>query len=374
MNGWGKNSSAVLLVVGSRCKWWALVVLITAFQLVSSTPPSIGICAAVRREGLLLVEWLEYHSLIGVNNFYIYLAPRKLMSNQEADVTDGLLAPYLHPRPGCTDCPSVQIFRQERPRIGFHPQAAAFDTCLQDFAKENDWMFFIDIDEFIAFPRGHSLAPVLAKMPELPSFCIGRATIVPSAPYLSPHVKRPDNSLLTQLLRRSIPEFDQGKLAIFTDRSLSRTNGCHFDRSINNRRKHQLRKSGDFLFPHNCYFDSSSSHSYNLDGSQNVEAHCSVAVSDSDPIVLYHFFTRTCYEWQHELVQKRRSWVEGRGLSQLKTSVAKVDPDGCGAYVSSRNSSQALFLDRFQTTLRKRVSMHPLWGSSIQFFDPKKTK
>src|SRR3989338_2896595 len=138
MNGWGKNSSAVLLVVGSRCKWWALVVLITAFQLVSSTPPSIGICAAVRREGLLLVEWLEYHSLIGVNNFYIYLAPRKLMSNQEADVTDGLLAPYLHPRPGCTDCPSVQIFRQERPRIGFHPQAAAFDTCLKDFAKENE--------------------------------------------------------------------------------------------------------------------------------------------------------------------------------------------------------------------------------------------
>src|SRR3989338_2738470 len=351
-------------------RWWLLsvvvVVLLSTTLELSSSARSIGVCSAVRREGHLLVEWLEYHTLIGVTNFYIYLTPSRMMTDHEAKLTRALLAPYT--RHNCTGCPSVQVFSQDHPRAGFHPQAAAFDKCLRRFAEDNEWMFFIDVDEFIAFPSGKSLAHALDGAPKYRAFCLGWKMISPSHPYSSPGVQRPANSLLSQLCQRYIPTGHvQGKIILKTDFSLKGLQGCHFDRSLLNSRKKGLERSGPFLFFHNCNLGSPSLQTYNLNGEPNSSLHCSMADPDSDPIVLYHFFTRTCFEWLHELLPKRLEWRKSRGMGGKDLNSVHTDPRYCEKFTSSPISNPAPFLDRFAPALYDRVSKHPLWGCPIDW-------
>ena len=287
------------------------------------------------------------------------------MSKYEARMTDAVLAPYLNPPLDCDGCPSVRVFRQESPLPNFHPQAAAFDACLQAFATDHDWMFFIDIDEFIAFPSGQSLPGGLHTMRK-PATCLIWRTMLPDAEYINPTAKRPADSLLTQLAHMSYDDSHVGKLGIFTGRSMGAIDGCRFDRG---KQSKPSRVSGmQVLFSHNCYAGSThpTNKARSFSGSISDHCHCTVQDSDSDPIVLYHYFLRTCHEWVNDLIPKRLEWKQRMGIRIGEDQRGK--PRRCQELASVDEAIPAPFLERFANSLNERVSKHPLWGHPVDFF------
>lgn len=94
----------------------------------------IGICAIFKNEFDFVIEWLAYHRVIGVDNFYI-------ADNVSDDGTSELLQilDYLG-----------YIKRIHFPRVGdVGPQAPAYNHVLDKFGSEVDILGFIDADEFI---------------------------------------------------------------------------------------------------------------------------------------------------------------------------------------------------------------------------------
>lgn len=94
----------------------------------------IGICAIFKNEFDFVIEWLAYHRVIGVDNFYI-------ADNVSDDGTSELLQilDYLG-----------YIKRIHFPRVGdVGPQAPAYNYVLDKFGSEVDILGFIDADEFI---------------------------------------------------------------------------------------------------------------------------------------------------------------------------------------------------------------------------------
>ncbi|NEP44421.1 MAG: glycosyltransferase family 92 protein, partial [Okeania sp. SIO2H7] len=48
----------------------------------------LSICAIMKNEGAYLLEWLEFHKLVGVERFYLY-------NNNSRDNTVELISPYV---------------------------------------------------------------------------------------------------------------------------------------------------------------------------------------------------------------------------------------------------------------------------------------
>jgi hypothetical protein len=90
----------------------------------------VAICCIVRDEEYL-VEWIEYHSLIGVTKFYIY-------DNGSAITVNQTLATYI-------DSGLVEVITFP----GEVMQLPAYDNCLEQYGSLCKWIAFIDADEFI---------------------------------------------------------------------------------------------------------------------------------------------------------------------------------------------------------------------------------
>ncbi|MDR2801119.1 MAG: glycosyltransferase family 92 protein [Desulfovibrio sp.] len=90
----------------------------------------LAVCAIVRDEDLYLREWLTYHSLTGVEHFYIYDHESK---NPVQDALGGF-----------ADKDRVTVRRVQ----GNRPQIPVYDDCLRNFGAQNFWIGFLDIDEF----------------------------------------------------------------------------------------------------------------------------------------------------------------------------------------------------------------------------------
>lgn len=96
----------------------------------------LSICSIMKDEGPYLVEFLEYHLLVGVEHFYLF-------DNESTDNTKELLRAYIAKGlvtliswPGrSTELRSIQL--------------AAYDVCLKELARESEFVACIDIDEFL---------------------------------------------------------------------------------------------------------------------------------------------------------------------------------------------------------------------------------
>jgi hypothetical protein len=98
----------------------------------------LSIAAVFKQETKYLREWLEYHLLLGVNHFYLYL------HDQEPEITKvvNILSNY-----------SPKLIT---PVLWYHYnegdfQIKAYADALKSFGHLTRWLAFIDLDEFI-FP------------------------------------------------------------------------------------------------------------------------------------------------------------------------------------------------------------------------------
>jgi Glycosyltransferase family 92 len=110
----------------------------------------LAACLIYRDAATYLVEWLEFHRLMGVERFFLY-------DNESEDDHLEVLAPYIedgtvvpHPWPGT----AVQV--------------AAYDHCIAAHRDEARWIAFIDIDEFLFSPTGEPLTKILPRYESAP--------------------------------------------------------------------------------------------------------------------------------------------------------------------------------------------------------------
>lgn len=100
----------------------------------------LTICAIAKNEGPYFEEWINWHSKLGVEKFYIY-------DNESTDNTKQILEPYI--QSGLVEYIYFPGKRQ---------QLLAYDDCLEKHRLDANWIAVIDLDEFIV-PQQHKSIP-----------------------------------------------------------------------------------------------------------------------------------------------------------------------------------------------------------------------
>ena len=92
-----------------------------------------SICLLTKNENKYLKEWITHHLNIGVDHFYIYDNNHDLsVQNEVLKYFDSTYFTFI---PWIVYCKHMQI--------------EAYNDCLKRFGQHNDWIAFIDTDEFI---------------------------------------------------------------------------------------------------------------------------------------------------------------------------------------------------------------------------------
>jgi Glycosyltransferase family 92 len=141
--------------------------------------PYLSICTMYRDHASYLLEWLEFHRLVGAEHFFLY-------DNGSEDDHHEVLAPYLEE--GLVDIHEWPVF----PGL-----LAAFDHCLEHHRDDSRWIAFIDIDEFLFSPTGTPVPEILRDYEEFPGVGVNRVPFGPSG-----HRTRPPGLVIENYVRR----------------------------------------------------------------------------------------------------------------------------------------------------------------------------
>src|ERR1700682_4458448 len=106
----------------------------------------LAVCAMFKDEAPYLVEWIEFHRLIGVEHFFLY-------DNRSADSSRAVLEPWV--RAGV-----VSVAESSIP-LADGGQSLVYADGLERARGHARWLAFLDIDEFLFSPERKSLADVL---------------------------------------------------------------------------------------------------------------------------------------------------------------------------------------------------------------------
>lgn len=131
-----------------------------------STKHYLAVFAIVRNEGPYLKEWIEFHRMMGVSQFFIY-------DNGSNDGTVDLLSPYVNE--GLITLVNWADFLKGWEGVAGtsgRTQKLAMLHCLANFGHLAEWMAFFDADEFLFPTAAGSLAEVLHEYEDLDSLSV----------------------------------------------------------------------------------------------------------------------------------------------------------------------------------------------------------
>jgi hypothetical protein len=117
----------------------------------------LSVCSCLGYDALYLLEWIEFHRLVGVEHFYLY-------NNGDREVHEQLLGSY-------TDEGLVTL----RDWPEFPPVFPAYEHCLNKHGEDSRWIAFIDTDEFLFSPLGRPLPDVLEEYEPWPAVVVNWA-------------------------------------------------------------------------------------------------------------------------------------------------------------------------------------------------------
>ena len=106
----------------------------------------LSICTIFQNEARYLAEWIEFHRIVGVERFYLY-------QNRSTDTWEPVLRPYQQ-----EGIAQVINWPMRSPA-----QLAAYQDCIDRRRGPQEWIAFIDCDEFLFSPTGRALSDVLAE-------------------------------------------------------------------------------------------------------------------------------------------------------------------------------------------------------------------
>jgi hypothetical protein len=171
---WGDRA---LTAAWAKGLWWRLPI---------HRPPAIplAVCAIFKDEAPYLAEWVTFHQMMGVREFYLY-------DNGSTDDWRRELLPEL--RSG-----TVQVTDWAAP--SGDAQLSAYRDCLDHRRGRARWMAFIDIDEFLFSPTGKTLPAVLSSYERHPAVIVRWHVYGPSG------LKEPPQGLVTETFRLRAPD------------------------------------------------------------------------------------------------------------------------------------------------------------------------
>ena len=91
----------------------------------------LAVCAIMKNEAPYVKEWIDYHLLLGVKRFYIY-------DNESEDNLAEALKPYIEQ--------GIVVYKYYP---GEAKQLPAYNEFIKEYSDKNEWVAFIDADEFI---------------------------------------------------------------------------------------------------------------------------------------------------------------------------------------------------------------------------------
>ena len=109
-----------------------------------------SICAIFKDEAKFLQEWVEYHRMLGVDHIYLY-------NNNSTDNYLDVLRRYME-----EDFVSLVDWEEN------FAQCEAYKHCCDNVRKENFWLAFIDIDEFIVPHKATDIKCFLRSYEDFP--------------------------------------------------------------------------------------------------------------------------------------------------------------------------------------------------------------
>ena len=122
----------------------------------------LSVCAIYKDEAPYLAEWVEFHRLVGVEQFFLY-------DNRSSDNHREVLAPQIE---------EGVVTIRDWPQ---HPgQMPAYRHCLEMHRGDSRWIAFIDVDEFMFSPTGDPVAELLTEYEPWPGVAINRPVFGPS--------------------------------------------------------------------------------------------------------------------------------------------------------------------------------------------------
>ncbi|MCL2797021.1 MAG: glycosyltransferase family 92 protein [Firmicutes bacterium] len=111
-----------------------------------------SICLIIRDENEYLEDWLNWHSVHGVDHFYIY----DHGSKQPVTEVIKSLGAKLQNKITIVDWGGSHV----------SAQVEAYNDCLQRFGKESRWLGFISVDEYVVLKNGKLLPELLEGFEE----------------------------------------------------------------------------------------------------------------------------------------------------------------------------------------------------------------
>ncbi len=100
-------------------------------------PHYLSVSVSYKKEAWNLIEWLEYHIIVGVNHFYIYI------NDENPKFSNSILKPYME-EGFVTIVNSARMFTNSHNR-----QASAHHHALARAVNKTRWLAMLDMDEFL---------------------------------------------------------------------------------------------------------------------------------------------------------------------------------------------------------------------------------
>ena len=152
------------------------------------TKCTLSICAILKDEAPYLIEWLEFHQIVGVERFYLY-------DNGSSDHAKDLVESYIK---------SGVVVWHEWPIM--QGQLPAYKHCLQNYQEETEWVAFIDLDEFLFPTEDDDLRKVLEDYRDYPAVVVNWLVFGSSG-----HQVRPEGLQIENFTKRAVDEWETNK-------------------------------------------------------------------------------------------------------------------------------------------------------------------
>lgn len=114
----------------------------------------LSLCLIFKNEAPFLKEWIDYHTVVGVDHFYLY-------NNNSDDNYKEVLEPYI--RQGI-------VTLIEWPYQ--NSQFKAYKHCYENFRNETNWISFLDADEFFVPKYELTIIDWLNRFAQYPAIVI----------------------------------------------------------------------------------------------------------------------------------------------------------------------------------------------------------
>ena len=233
-----------------------------------------------------LIEWIEYHKIIGVERFYLY-------DNASTDNSRELLQPYID------DGTVVYHYAP-----GACMQMPVYNDAVYRYRNETQWLALIDLDEFLVPVSKDNVKPILKKYKKYPAVVVCWAVFDSNG-----HEKRPLDKLVIEAYTRVSKGYDDPS-----------KDGCI--KSIVN-----PKKVVKCEHPHFCqYIDDKTAVDTGLNLQNNPDRHLQKGIK-LDVLQLNHYFTKSREDYIKKLARGRSDIGEKWDFDESCLNFSDTDND-----------------------------------------------